>query len=86
MIRGLTTRRRRVVPWSPTARLLRVVAGVAAFVIVATLLWATSQDYLFVTSVFPLAAPWLGGALLAAAATLALTALAPRREAGAGSS
>jgi len=48
--------------------------GIAA---VGTLVWAWQQDYLFVTSVFPAASPWLGVALGGLGAVLLASAVVP---------
>jgi len=78
LARGLTSARRHFAPLSPAARPGRLTAGVGAVGLMAVLVWATGQDYLFVTSVFPIASIWLGIVLGFAALVLALTALLPR--------
>jgi CubicO group peptidase (beta-lactamase class C family) len=55
-------------------RLLR--AG-AASILLGLLIWCACQKYLFITSVFPVLAMWLGGATLAFSIVLLLSALLP---------
>jgi uncharacterized membrane protein YgdD (TMEM256/DUF423 family) len=47
--------------------------------VIAALAWSLAQPYLFVTSIFPIAAPWAGITLLVGALVLALSAVLPRR-------
>ncbi len=77
--RGMASGRRHVRPLSPVGRTARVVAGLGAPALGAVLLWASRQDYLFVTSVFPAAAPWLAVVLGGLAVVLAGTVLLPPR-------
>ena len=75
--RRLRRREGRPAPPSRAGAARRAVAGGLAVGVTAALVWAVTRDYLFVTSVFPVAAPWLGVALAGAAVALALTALLP---------
>jgi hypothetical protein len=57
----------------------------ALFVLVAaagSVAWAASQDYLFVFSILPGVAGWLGWALLVGGAVLLASALLPQFEPG----
>jgi hypothetical protein len=51
----------------------QIVKMIISFSILAGLLWAINQKYLFVTSVFPIAANWLGITLFVFALILLLT-------------
>lgn len=53
---------------------------VTALLLLGILIWCACQKYLFLTSVFPVLSVWLGGAVLALAAALLLTALFPSRQ------
>ncbi len=55
-------------------KLLRVSA---AFILLGVLIWCACQKYLFITSVFPVLAVWLGGAVLVFSIVLLLSALLP---------
>lgn len=59
---------------TPIIRFTELAAGVAILVI---LIWSVSQDYLFITSVFPIGAIWLGWVLLFLSLTLMCSALLP---------
>ncbi len=76
--RGTAAGMRRLAPFSKAYRLLRMVQAGLFVVLVAALLWALSQDYLFVASVFPAAAGWLGWAVFATAVALLGSAVFPR--------
>ena len=68
--------------WDPLARTARLARGLQAAMaigVIAALAWCLAQPYLFVTSIFPIAAPWAGITLLVGALVLALSALLPRR-------
>jgi CubicO group peptidase (beta-lactamase class C family) len=51
-------------------------------VLTAGLLWCLNQDYLFISSVFPVSSGWLGISVLAFAVSLLLSALLPWQKAG----
>src|SRR5690554_6873156 len=55
-------------------RLLRAGTGV---ILLGVLLWCIFQEYLFVTSVFPVLSVWLGGSVLVFSIALLLSALLP---------
>ncbi|SHF22802.1 CubicO group peptidase, beta-lactamase class C family [Fodinibius roseus] len=59
---------------APIIRVTELAAGVA---ILTILIWSVSQDYLFITSVFPVGAIWLGWVLLFLSLTLLCSALLP---------
>jgi len=77
--RGWWRGRRRWAPFARTARLARSLQAAAAVGVIAALAWSLAQPYLFVTSIFPIAAPWAGITLLVGALVLALSAVLPRR-------
>ena len=59
-------------------KVLRVGMAVA---LLGVLIWCIMQEYLFVTSVFPVLSVWLGGAVFVFAVSLLLSALLPARSA-----
>jgi hypothetical protein len=77
--RGWWRGRRRWAPFARTARFARSLQAAAAVGVIAALAWSLAQPYLFVTSIFPIAAPWAGITLLVGALVLALSAVLPRR-------
>lgn len=74
---GLLSGRRRLAPLSKEFRLLRLTQGGLSLILTAILLWCVSQDYLDITSLFPIASGWLGIAALGGAVALLLSALLP---------
>ncbi len=62
----------------PASTIPRAAAGLLAAGLVAAPLWATAQDYLFVFSILPRLAHWLGAAMLATGLAMGLFALLPR--------
>jgi len=77
IISGLRSGFRRFSPRSKDYRFTRTIEGLLFITITSGLFWAVSQDYLFITSVFPVASPWLGTALLTAACVSIISALMP---------
>ncbi len=68
---------------------LRMLQSGSAVALILSVLWAANQDYLEITSLFPIASTWLGVALLVCAAALLFSALTrgdcpPVSAAGAG--
>lgn len=57
----------------------RVLKAVIALALLGILIWSTCQEYLFLTSVFPVLSIWLGGAMLALSISLLLSALIPSK-------
>jgi len=51
-----------------------------SFALFGILVWAINQDYLALTSVFPMTSNWLGYSLLSAGVVLSLTALSRKRK------
>ncbi len=78
--RGVYAGRRRLAPLSTTAPVVRSLQLVVATVLVAILVWAMNQEYLFVSSIFPRPAGWLGSTMLGVAFVLLVSALVPRVE------
>ena len=74
---GLISGGRRFAPLSKESRLLRLGQGGLFIVLMSILLWAMNQDYLFISSVFPIAANWLGFSIFLFAVVLLLSALFP---------
>jgi len=55
----------------------RVLRAGTAVILLGVLIWCISQEYLFVTSVFPVLSMWLGGSVLEFSIALLLSALFP---------
>jgi len=70
---------RRFEPLSNDFRLLRLGQASLFFVTLAGLLWCLNQDYLFISSVFPMISDWLGISLFAFAIVMLLLALFPKK-------
>jgi hypothetical protein len=76
--KGLASASLRFAPFSGGLRFQRFLMGALSLALFAALLWAISQDYLFLTSVFPKLAPWMGLSLLYAAMVLMASAMVSR--------
>lgn len=77
LAREVISRRRKFAPLSSESRPLRVVQSSTAVILFSILLWGVNQDYLFITSLFPIASSYLGFSIVAAAVVLLLSALFP---------
>jgi CubicO group peptidase (beta-lactamase class C family) len=77
---GLALRRRQFRPFSKQSLFLRLVQFVISIALVSILLWSINQDYLFISSIFPIASVWLGISLFASAVILLLCAFFPARS------
>ena len=55
----------------------RVLQAVTAFILLGVLVWCVFQEYLFVTSVFPVLSVWLGVSVFGFSIALLLSALLP---------
>jgi len=80
LVRGLATGSRRLAPLSEKSRLLRSGQVFVALLLLALLWWSTSQEYFFLSAVFPIASGWLGWAVLVLALALLLSALFPAKD------
>lgn len=60
--------------------LFRALRAGAAVILLGVLAWSAFQEYLFVTSVFPVLSLWLGGAMLVFSIALLLSALPSSRQ------
>ena len=78
---GLVSGIRKFAPLSPGFGLQRIVQSIGFLVCISILIWASAQDYFFLSSAFPIAANWLGLAILLLAVALLLSALFPFIEA-----
>jgi hypothetical protein len=74
---GLISGGRQFAPLSKESRLLRLTQSGLFIVLVSVLFWAVIQDFLFISSVFPIAANWLGFSIFLCAVVLLLSALLP---------
>jgi len=81
LLRGLAVGRRAFRPLAGESAMVRSVQFGLSLVLGSGLLWAMSLDYLFLTSVFPIAAAWLGYVIALAAAVLAASAMLPETDA-----
>jgi hypothetical protein len=59
LINAIRNARRIFSPLHPDHLLIRMLNSTAALLIAAGLIWALSQPYLFITSVFPIESPYL---------------------------
>jgi len=76
---GLFSGERRFAPLSKEARFLRSGQLGLSILFLAGLLWAVNQDYLFLSSLFPIASGWLGLVIFLSAVVLLLSSLFPLR-------
>ncbi len=67
-------------PLSRRLWFLRLVQSCLFVILLSSLLWAANQDYLFLSSVFPIASGWLGFSILLWAVVLLLSVLFPPGE------
>lgn len=74
---GLISGKRKFAPLSKESRLLRLVQSSLFLILMLSLWWSISQDYLFISSVFPIASSWLGFSIFILALILLLSALFP---------
>lgn len=77
---GLISGRRQFAPLSKESRFLRLVQSSLFIILVLGLLWSINQDYLLISSVFPIASSWLGFSIFLFAVVLLLSALFPSIE------
>jgi CubicO group peptidase (beta-lactamase class C family) len=71
----LIYRKREFEPRSKESLLFRLAQGSVSFILIASLWWCINQDYLFITSVFPITSCWLGVSVFAFAVALLLSVL-----------
>jgi len=76
-VEELITKQRRFSPFSEDFLLLRIIQSGLSIALIAGLLWCIRQDYLFISSVFPIASVWLGVSILAFAITMLLLSFFP---------
>jgi len=77
---GLYNGRRDFSPLTVISSLSGLVQLGGSFALFGILVWAINQDYLALTSVFPMTSNWLGYSLLSAGIVLFLTALSRKRK------
>lgn len=75
---GLISGQLRFATLTKNFRCLRLVQSGLSIILVSCLWWCHNQDYLLITSVFPLASGWLGLSIFGLALVLLLSALFPR--------
>jgi len=74
---GLISHKRQFVPLSKSSRLLRLGQSSLSIILLSGLLWSISQDYSFISSVFPTVYNWLVFSIFVFAVALLLSALFP---------
>lgn len=77
LVDGLIFKKRKFTILDNNFVILRIVQGSLSAILVAGLLWCINQDYLFISSVFPIASCWLGISIFVFAFVLFLLALFP---------
>jgi hypothetical protein len=75
---GILKSRRKFAPFSETGRWVRGIKTGLSLISGGILIWAASQDYLFLTSVFPRATAWGAYALALLSSLLLISAAFPR--------
>lgn len=80
--RGLLSGSRQFAPLYAEGWPVRLLQVTLSIFLLTGLLWAVNQDYLFLSSVFPIASVWLGYSLLVLAVVLLWLALFPVKDAG----
>lgn len=79
LVKAVVSSQRCFKPLSAKSRGLRLAQMGLSVVLILALIWSLNQEYLFLNSVFPIAAPWLGASIFFGALVLMLMALFPRR-------
>ena len=77
LVSGLITGSREFSPLSSRGRLVRGTQALVGLALFMCLVWATRQDYLFISSVLPVATNWLGLVLAGLATVLLASSLLP---------
>jgi len=77
MVDGVLAGRRKLTLGSEDASLIRIIEFLISVGIIAILIWASVQDYLFMSSIFPMGSVWLGWALLGLSGVLLVSAALP---------
>ena len=78
-LEDMVAKKRRFAPFSPVTPVRRTLQILISLLTAGLLIWAASQDYLFVSSVFPLTSKYLGMVLIFFSPVLMLNALFPRK-------
>ena len=78
LAQGLLSGERRFAPLAKGSRPAASAQGFSGLILASGLLWAMGQDYLFITSVFPIASVWLGAVMFLSAVVLVVPALFTR--------
>ncbi len=78
LVKGMASGARNFKSFSSNGRGVRLVQMGLSLVLLLTLIWSLTQDYLFLNSVFPVASPWLGISIFLLALVLAFLALFPK--------
>ncbi len=80
LVRGLVSGRRRFTLWSANVRPARLIQSGLSIFLLSLLFWAAAQDYLVISSLFPVAASWLGYVLFCCALISGLSLLFPAQK------
>lgn len=75
LLEKFNSKKRRFEPLSKDLHFLRIVQSGLSVVLMAVLLWCTNQDYLLLSSVFPIAFGWLGISIFIFVVVLLLSTL-----------
>lgn len=78
--KGVISGKRRFSPLSKKSHRIHLAQSGLAIIILIGLLWCINQDYLFISSIFPIASGWLGFSFFIFAVILLLSALFPGIE------
>lgn len=77
LVHGFASRKRRFAPFARDGSVLRLAQGSLAIALFLGVLWCSSREYLFLTSVFPVASGWFWVTVSGFGATLLLSSLVP---------
>jgi len=77
LVKSIISGKRRFAPFLKESRFLRLVQFGLFIILLSGFWWAIQQDYLFISSVFPIVSTWLGFLLLLSVINLLLLVLFP---------
>jgi CubicO group peptidase (beta-lactamase class C family) len=80
VVEELMNKNRDFSPLSNVSRPLRLTQAVVCVVILAGLIWSLNQDYLFISSIFPITSVWLGFSGFMVALVLLVSVLFPKKS------
>jgi uncharacterized membrane protein YdbT with pleckstrin-like domain len=80
LVEGVVLGTRRFSPFAKKRWLRRLLMGAVSIALALIVVWCVSQDYMFISSVFPRSSAWLAGTALVLAAVMMASALFVKRE------